>query len=112
MAGVRCGAVYESARRGCDAEDFTINGLLLDPLRGTDDLRLAVIDYVGGLGIWMPGCCGPLAMPRRRFEEDHLRMLRGIRFAARFGLRWKRGRGRPCGRCGEDFRGEPGAGAG
>jgi poly(A) polymerase len=75
-----------SAEEDVMRRDFTINGLLLDPLRGTDDLRLAVIDYVGGLGDLDAGVLRAIGNAEARFEEDHLRMLRGIRFAARFGL--------------------------
>ncbi len=76
--------------------DFTINGLLLDPLRGgrpldecKDDpkrLRAAVLDYVGGLADLDAGVVRAIGRPELRFEEDHLRMLRGVRFAARFGF--------------------------
>jgi poly(A) polymerase len=76
--------------------DFTINGLLLDPLRGgtplhdairnPDFLRSAVLDYVGGLADLDAGIIRAIGRPEQRFEEDHLRMLRGVRFAARFGF--------------------------
>jgi poly(A) polymerase len=66
--------------------DFTINGLLLDPLRGASDLRAAVIDYVGGVADLDAGIIRAIGRPELRFEEDHLRMLRGVRFAARFGF--------------------------
>jgi poly(A) polymerase len=66
--------------------DFTINGLLLDPMQGVDDLRRAVIDYVGGLADLDAGIVRAIGKPEERFEEDHLRMLRGVRFAARFGF--------------------------
>ena len=76
--------------------DFTINGLLLDPLRGgrlldetiadANTLRAAVIDYVGGLADLDAGVVRAIGRPQLRFEEDRLRMLRGVRFAARFGF--------------------------
>lgn len=59
--------------------DFTINGLLLDP--GTGE----VLDYVGGRDDLRAGVVRAIGDPRRRFTEDHLRMLRAVRFAARFG---------------------------
>ena len=65
--------------------DFTINALLLDPLR-LDDPAGRVLDYVGGLDDLRAGVIRAIGDPRRRFEEDHLRMLRAIRFAARFGF--------------------------
>jgi putative nucleotidyltransferase with HDIG domain len=64
--------------------DFTINGLLLDGLTTQDDLGGSVLDYVGGLADLEAGLIRAIGDPVRRFEEDHLRMLRAIRFAARF----------------------------
>jgi tRNA nucleotidyltransferase (CCA-adding enzyme) len=76
-AEVEFGASLEEdlARR-----DFTINAIAYHPLRqewkdpfhGIDDLRAGVIRAVGD--------------PDRRFREDYLRILRAIRFAARFGF--------------------------
>jgi poly(A) polymerase len=45
-----------------------------------------VIDYVGGLADLEAGVVRAIGQPTERFEEDHLRMLRGVRFAARFGF--------------------------
>jgi poly(A) polymerase len=59
--------------------DFTINGLLLDPLNNE------VLDYVGGRGDLSAGTIRTIGQPERRFAEDKLRMLRAVRFAARFG---------------------------
>ncbi len=66
--------------------DFTINALLLDPsaLSGSNSLSSKVIDYVGGLDDLRNRIIRAIGDPERRFEEDHLRMLRAIRFAARF----------------------------
>ncbi len=61
--------------------DFTINGLLLDPETGE------IHDHVGGLADLDAGVLRCIRDPRDRFEEDHLRILRAIRFAVRFGLR-------------------------
>lgn len=47
-------------------------------------LRSAVLDYVGGLADLDVGILRAIGDPARRFEEDRLRMLRAIRFAARF----------------------------
>ncbi len=72
--------------------DFTINGLLLDPVLAVsvwDDpiaLRAAVLDFVGGLEDRGAGVLRAIGQPRRRFEEDQLRLLRAVRFAARFGF--------------------------
>ncbi len=73
-------------RRDVLRRDFTINALLLDPLSFKTD-PLAVIDYVGGVADLEAGIVRAIGDPARRFEEDHLRMLRAIRFAARFGFR-------------------------
>src|SRR5919197_5065854 len=59
--------------------DFTINGLLLDPLNNE------VLDYVGGRADLEAGIIRTIGAPERRFAEDKLRMLRAVRFAARFG---------------------------
>ena len=66
--------------------DFTINGLLLDPLHEITDPRAAVIDHVGGLADLDAGIVRAIGRPELRFEEDRLRMLRAVRFAARFGF--------------------------
>ena len=66
--------------------DFTINGLLLDPLRETANPRSAVIDHVGGLADLDAGIVRAIGRPEQRFEEDRLRMLRAVRFAARLGF--------------------------
>jgi poly(A) polymerase len=81
-----------SAEEDVLRRDFTINGLLLDPFQGTDNqrtpesLRSAVIDHVGGVADLDAGIVRAIGRPELRFEEDHLRMLRGVRFAARFGF--------------------------
>lgn len=58
--------------------DFTINGLLYDPV----DER--VLDFVGGQADIRARRLQTIGAPRARFGEDRLRMLRAIRFAARF----------------------------
>jgi poly(A) polymerase len=55
-------------------------------LGSADDLRSAVIDHVGGLADLDAGVMRAIGRPDARFEEDRLRMLRGVRFAARFGF--------------------------
>ena len=59
--------------------DFTINGLLLDP--ETNE----ILDYVGGRADLSARIIRAIGDPERRFTEDKLRMLRAVRFAARFG---------------------------
>jgi len=58
--------------------DFTINGLLLDPLTNK------VLDFVGGRQDLQARIIRTIGDPERRFAEDKLRMLRAVRFAARF----------------------------
>ena len=85
----------QSVEEDVQRRDFTINGLLLDPLRcGTFSevisdrkrLRAAVLDYVGGMDDLDAGVVRTIGRAELRFEEDHLRMLRAVRFAARFGF--------------------------
>ncbi|WP_424221363.1 CCA tRNA nucleotidyltransferase [Acidipila rosea] len=59
--------------------DFTINGMLLDP-------PAQVLDFVGGRADLAAGIIRAIGEPSRRFAEDKLRMLRAVRFAARFGF--------------------------
>ncbi len=66
-------------REDVERRDFTINGLLLDPL--TND----VLDYVGGRNDLEAGIIRTIGDAEQRFTEDKLRMLRAVRFAARFG---------------------------
>jgi poly(A) polymerase len=58
--------------------DFTINGMMLDP--ATKEL----LDFVGGQDDLTAGIIRAIGDPERRFAEDKLRMLRAVRFAARF----------------------------
>jgi poly(A) polymerase len=69
----------KSAEEDVKRRDFTINGLLLDPQ--TEE----VLDYVGGRDDLRAGIIRAIGQPERRFGEDKLRMLRAVRFAARFG---------------------------
>jgi poly(A) polymerase len=62
--------------------DFTINGMLLDPLNGQTPGE--VLDFVGGRKDLDAGVIRAIGDPERRFGEDKLRMLRAVRFAARF----------------------------
>ncbi len=75
-----------SAREDVIRRDFTINGMLFDPVlnRQTCNLTSAVLDYVGGQNDLRLGIVRAIGEPHRRFEEDKLRMLRAVRFAARF----------------------------
>jgi poly(A) polymerase len=75
-ASVRFSSATEDAAR----RDFTINGMFLDPV--TDE----VIDYVGGRDDLRAGIIRAIGDPSARIYEDRLRMLRAVRFAARFGF--------------------------
>ncbi len=78
----------DSAEEDVKRRDFTINGMLLDPivLHGSGDVGSAVLDFVGGRDDLAAGLVRAIGEPRLRFEEDKLRMLRAVRFAARFGF--------------------------
>lgn len=65
----------DAARR-----DFTINALYLDPLSHQ------LLDLVGGEQDLKHGIIRAIGDAHHRFREDHLRLLRAIRFAARFGF--------------------------
>jgi poly(A) polymerase len=69
----------KSAREDVERRDFTINGLLLDPVTNQ------VLDYVGGRADLEAQIIRTIGDPHRRFAEDKLRMLRAVRFASRFG---------------------------
>ncbi|MFO0922316.1 MAG: CCA tRNA nucleotidyltransferase [Pirellulales bacterium] len=61
--------------------DFTINGMFFDPIENR------VIDYVGGQHDLERGLLRAIGDPIHRFGEDKLRLMRAIRFAARFHLK-------------------------
>ena len=77
-----------SAEEDVKRRDFTMNGLMIAPERVHSikgfGLRKDVLDFVGGVSDLEAGVVRAIGHPEERFEEDHLRMLRGIRFAARF----------------------------
>jgi poly(A) polymerase len=66
-------------REDVQRRDFTVNGLLLDPI--TDEVR----DFVGGRKDLESRIIRTIGKPEQRFAEDKLRMLRAVRFAARLG---------------------------
>jgi poly(A) polymerase len=71
---------YSSAREDVFRRDFTVNGLLMDPVTGD------IVDYVDGLADIRKKVVRSIGNPDLRFNEDHLRMLRAIRFAANLGF--------------------------
>jgi poly(A) polymerase len=68
----------QDPREDMARRDFTINGMMLDPVSGD------VLDFVGGQNDLRSGIIRAIGEPSRRFAEDKLRMLRAVRFAARF----------------------------
>src|SRR5262249_4644402 len=73
------GVVFTDARQDVLRRDFTINGLLYDPIENE------VIDYVKGREDISAQIVRAIGDPHARFEEDKLRILRAIRFGARLG---------------------------
>jgi poly(A) polymerase len=71
---------FTSAQEDAQRRDFTINGLFFDPVEDR------VIDYVGGRADLEARRLRAIGDASHRFEEDHLRLLRAVRFAARFDL--------------------------
>jgi len=71
---------FTTAEEDAKRRDFTINGLFFDPIENK------VIDYVGGEQDLKTKTLRAIGEPNHRFEEDHLRLLRAVRFAARFEL--------------------------
>jgi poly(A) polymerase len=91
VATFRAEGTYEDGRRPTEVRfttaeedakrrDFTINGLFLDPAGNQ------VIDYVNGQEDLIARLIRAIGKSEERFDEDHLRMLRAIRFSARFGF--------------------------
>jgi poly(A) polymerase len=70
-------------RKDVERRDFTINGMMLDPLVD-DPLKNGVMDFVGGRTDLDAGIIRAIGDPELRFAEDKLRMMRAVRFAARF----------------------------
>jgi poly(A) polymerase len=72
--------VFSNAEADAQRRDFTVNGLFFDPIAkklhdwvgGEQDLRAKIIRTIGA--------------PEERFAEDHLRLLRAVRFAAQLGF--------------------------
>lgn len=71
---------YADARTDAERRDFTINGMFFDPLSGT------TIDYVNGQADLKAGIIRAIGDPYARFNEDRLRLLRAVRFAATLGF--------------------------
>ena len=77
----------DTAEQDVQRRDFTVNGMMLDPVGLTgENLNSRVLDFVGGQEDPAEGVLRAIGDPQRRFREDKLRMLRAVRFAARFGF--------------------------
>jgi poly(A) polymerase len=70
------GVVFTTAEGDASRRDFTINGLFYDPI------DQQVLDYVGGEADLQRRLLRAIGEPRKRLEEDRLRILRGVRFGA------------------------------
>ncbi|HBH86692.1 MAG TPA: phosphohydrolase [Syntrophaceae bacterium] len=70
---------FTTAEDDVRRRDFTVNALLMDPLTGS------IIDYVGGKQDIEKCLIRTIGSAEERFGEDHLRMLRAVRFAANLG---------------------------
>ncbi len=75
----------ETPEEDVQRRDFTVNGLLLDPLKfeAGEPAEYCVLDFVGGREDLEQRVLRAIGEPLRRFSEDKLRMLRAVRFAAR-----------------------------
>lgn len=91
VAAFRADSAYSDGRHPdsvafCDPEqdarrrDFTINGMFWDPVEDE------VLDFVGGRADLERGVLRAIGDPADRFREDHLRLIRAVRFAARLGF--------------------------
>ncbi|MDP6439193.1 MAG: CCA tRNA nucleotidyltransferase [Candidatus Brocadiia bacterium] len=74
---VQFSGIEEDARR----RDFTINGMYWDPVSGR------LVDTVGGRQDLAAGVVRAVGNPEERMREDHLRLIRAVRFAGRLGFR-------------------------
>ncbi len=72
---------YTNAKEDAARRDFTVNGIFYDPL------NRKVLDWVGGQRDLKRRVIRAIGDPLKRFEEDKLRMLRAVRFAANLGFK-------------------------
>jgi poly(A) polymerase len=71
---------FTSAKEDATRRDFTINGMFYDPF------EKKVLDFVEGEKDLQNKIIRAIGSPKKRFEEDRLRMIRAVRFACRFGF--------------------------
>lgn len=67
---------FADERSDAERRDFTINAMFFDPIEGK------IHDYVGGKEDLSKKIIRAVGNPDERFQDDHLRMLRAVRFAA------------------------------
>ena len=67
---------YSTPQQDAERRDFTINGMFFDPVKGE------LIDFVNGRADLSAGILRAIGNPADRFQEDRLRLLRAVRFAA------------------------------
>lgn len=72
--------IFANAQADAARRDFTVNGLFFDPV--TEKLH----DWVGGEADLCAKIIRTIGSPGERFAEDHLRLLRAVRFAAQLGF--------------------------
>src|ERR1019366_5130315 len=72
--------VFANAEADASRRDFTVNGLFYDPL------TKKIHDWVGGEKDLRAKIIRTIVAPAERFGEDHLRLLRAVRFAAQLGF--------------------------
>jgi poly(A) polymerase len=72
--------IFAHAEADAQRRDFTVNGLFYDPL--TEKIH----DWVGGEKDLRAKIIRTIGPPGERFAEDHLRLLRAVRFAAQLGF--------------------------
>jgi poly(A) polymerase len=81
LDGRRPAAVtFSTPQLDASRRDFTVNGMFFDPIRGE------VLDYVGGCADLEKRLLRAIGNPADRFREDHLRVLRAVRFATTLGF--------------------------
>jgi poly(A) polymerase len=71
---------FTDARTDALRRDFTVNGLFYDPVEDR------TLDYVDGSADLRGSVLRAIGDPARRFSEDYLRLMRGVRFAAKLGF--------------------------
>src|SRR5471032_959010 len=67
--------IFANAEADASRRDFTVNGLFYDPL------TKKIHDWVGGEKDLREKIIRTIGQPEERFGEDHLRLLRAVRFA-------------------------------